>query len=201
MSKEQMKPTKSGDSRSHAADYQVGRGRPPKHTQFKPGQSGNPGGRPRGSANASTIVERVLNRKVCVRKGDKKQRMSTLEAMTESYSMKAVQGDRHAANIVINLGTKTGVIRPNQDEPVANDQNLMPAVQAPPSEAFLAGVDVQLLTRAETSELSRLLALIDDSQDLIGALEVAQFARLRHLVIKGRSKDLVAANDAEGGTP
>jgi hypothetical protein len=31
-------------------DYKVGRGRPPLHTRFKKGWSGNPGGRPRLSA-------------------------------------------------------------------------------------------------------------------------------------------------------
>jgi hypothetical protein len=32
-------------------DYEVGYDRPPARTQFKPGQSGNPQGRPRGSRN------------------------------------------------------------------------------------------------------------------------------------------------------
>lgn len=35
-------------------DYSVGKGKPPKHTQFKPGQSGNPKGRPKGSNNLKT---------------------------------------------------------------------------------------------------------------------------------------------------
>jgi hypothetical protein len=204
MTKKQMKLANGsvdGCSDAAASDYKVGRGRPPKHSQFKPGQSGNPNGRPRGSANASTIVERALNRKVSVRKGDKKQTMTTLEAITESYSLKAVQGDRHAANFVLNLGTKTGVIAPNQDEPAANDQTTMPAVQVKPSETILAGVHVQLLTRSELGELSRLLELIDNSGDVIDALEVAQFARLQHLLGKGRGKILVAATGSEGGAP
>ena len=33
------------------SDYKVGTGRPPLHTRFKDGQSGNPGGRPRPSAS------------------------------------------------------------------------------------------------------------------------------------------------------
>ena len=33
-------------------DYEVGYGKPPSHTRFKPGESGNPRGRPRGSRNA-----------------------------------------------------------------------------------------------------------------------------------------------------
>ena len=37
--------------------YEVGRGKPPVHTRWKPGQSGNPGGRPKHSRNFGTIVE------------------------------------------------------------------------------------------------------------------------------------------------
>jgi len=32
-------------------EYEVGFGKPPKDTQFKPGQSGNTAGRPKGSKN------------------------------------------------------------------------------------------------------------------------------------------------------
>jgi hypothetical protein len=37
------------NAKSSAADFAVGRGKPPSHYRFKPGQSGNPGGRKRGS--------------------------------------------------------------------------------------------------------------------------------------------------------
>ena len=37
--------------------YDVGYGKPPQHTQFKKGCSGNIKGRPRGSRNASTLLE------------------------------------------------------------------------------------------------------------------------------------------------
>ena len=42
---------------------QVGYGKPPKLTRFKPGQSGNPRGRPRGALNMATVLERTLRRK------------------------------------------------------------------------------------------------------------------------------------------
>src|SRR6478609_2109109 len=35
----------------------VGYGRPPAQTRFQSGQSGNPGGRPKGSRNKATAVE------------------------------------------------------------------------------------------------------------------------------------------------
>ena len=43
--------------------YEVGYGKPPKHTQFKPGQSGNRKGRPRGQRNFRTVVNDALKRK------------------------------------------------------------------------------------------------------------------------------------------
>ena len=40
----------------------VGYKQPPKHTQFKPGQSGNPKGRPKGTQNLATDLAEELRR-------------------------------------------------------------------------------------------------------------------------------------------
>ena len=42
-------------------DYEVGYKKPPKHTQFQPGQSGNPAGRPPKSRNLKRLVDEVLD--------------------------------------------------------------------------------------------------------------------------------------------
>src|SRR5262245_4838454 len=39
------------DSSTEPDEYKVGYGKPPKDTQFRKGQSGNPKGRPKGSKN------------------------------------------------------------------------------------------------------------------------------------------------------
>ena len=53
---------KSSDKKSEEKTdgYEVGYRKPPKHSQFKPGQSGNPNGRPRG-ASLATQVRNLLS--------------------------------------------------------------------------------------------------------------------------------------------
>ena len=42
------------------ADNRVGYRRPPRHSRFQPGQSGNPRGRPRGVKSLSVIVRKIV---------------------------------------------------------------------------------------------------------------------------------------------
>lgn len=44
---------------SNAGNDAVGYKRPPKHSQFKPGQSGNPGGKPKGYESQGAIYRRL----------------------------------------------------------------------------------------------------------------------------------------------
>jgi len=45
---------------SAAGNYQVGYAKPPRHSRFKPGQSGNPKGRPKGAQSLNTIVRKRM---------------------------------------------------------------------------------------------------------------------------------------------
>ena len=42
--------------------YEVGYGKPPLHTRFQKGESGNPKGRPRGKKNMATLLSTALKR-------------------------------------------------------------------------------------------------------------------------------------------
>jgi len=98
MSDENKKPSDRGDD-----DYDVGYCRPPKHTRFKPGQSGNPKGRRKGSKNLKTALEREMKRKIDVREGGKIKRISKLEALPARLFERALSGDMRAASMVVDL--------------------------------------------------------------------------------------------------
>ena len=46
-----------------AQDYAVGYGKPPLETRFPKGQSGNPGGRPRGTKTLAVLLAEALSRR------------------------------------------------------------------------------------------------------------------------------------------
>jgi hypothetical protein len=108
--------TPGGVEHSADDDYKIGYGRPPEHTRFKKGQSGNPNGRPQGRANAKTIVARAINEKVTVREGDRARAMTKLEGMLQAHLVKAIKGDARSASLVINLVARLGLLADTENE-------------------------------------------------------------------------------------
>ena len=82
------------------ADYDVGYGRPPKATQFKPGRSGNPRGRPKGAKSEDTIVRGVMHRKVALSLGGKVRKVALLEAVWTRIADDALKGNARAQSLI-----------------------------------------------------------------------------------------------------
>ena len=83
--------------------YEVGYGKPPVHSRFKPGQSGNPAGRRKGTRNLSTDVRLMLELPVRLKDGGGTRKISTQEAALMKVREKALQGDVRALERLIEL--------------------------------------------------------------------------------------------------
>jgi hypothetical protein len=85
--------------------YEVGYGKPPKHSRFKPGQSGNPKGRKPGSRNVMTLLEETLFDPVKVRVNGKVRRVPAIQACLLNLRNQAIKGDPRALDRVVRLAS------------------------------------------------------------------------------------------------
>ncbi len=84
-------------------DDTVGYKKPPRHSRFKPQQSGNPKGRPKGSKNMSTLIKGELDAPIAISEGGKTRRVSKREALVKTQVAKALKGDHKAAHLLMGL--------------------------------------------------------------------------------------------------
>jgi hypothetical protein len=88
-----MPPIAEGP-RMKGKDYVVGKGRPPARTRSKPGQSGNPKGRPKGVKNMMTYFNQALSRKINLKLGAKTYRVTVREGIAMNTTNLALKGDQ-----------------------------------------------------------------------------------------------------------
>ena len=82
-------------------DYEVGYGKPPRHTRFRPGQSGNPLGRPKGTRNLATDLSEELREKIIVTEGGKTRETTKQRAIIKTAVARALKGDIRAITVLI----------------------------------------------------------------------------------------------------
>ena len=82
-------------------DYVVGYGKPPLHSRFQKGRSGNPKGRPRGRRNMSTLLSDALNGSVVVVENGRRKKITKREAIVTQLVNKSASADLKATQMVL----------------------------------------------------------------------------------------------------
>jgi hypothetical protein len=105
------------DKPGRSQPSEVGYGKPPKETRFKPGTSGNPRGRPKGSRNrgsAGHIVERMKSiildeayRPIQIRDGERMTELTVFEAAMRSLGLNAAKGNPRSQAMFFELVSTT----------------------------------------------------------------------------------------------
>lgn len=84
------------------SSYSVGYGKPPKQTRFKPGQSGNPKGRPKCARGIAAEWEEEARQLVSVTENGRTLKISKQKAVIKSTFAKAIKGDAKSVQIILN---------------------------------------------------------------------------------------------------
>lgn len=102
------------------SSYQVGYGRPPAVSQFKPGQSGNPNGRPKGARNRSSMAHDALERAISVKEKGKWRKTTVRKAAYRCLAEKAIAGDVKALDYLLSLESNE---RPTEPDHADSEQS------------------------------------------------------------------------------
>lgn len=107
MTKNPSKAARRQSRKNGSGDYPIGKGKPPPHTRFQPGQSGNPKGRKKNQPTVHDQVTAVLQRTIPVTEHGATRMITVQEAMLLAVGQKAVRGDLKSIAFLFNLREAT----------------------------------------------------------------------------------------------
>ena len=83
--------------------YAVGYRRPPESGRFKPGVSGNPKGRSKGSRPVSAVLQEIIQQKIAVTENGKTRRLPVLDIMLRRLANEAMRGEQRSIKFLLSL--------------------------------------------------------------------------------------------------
>ena len=141
-------------------DFKVGYKRPPRHSRFQPGKSGNPRGRQKAVRNLGSDVKRTLETPVRLNERGKAKRVSTQEAALLRLREKALKGDARSLDRLLALAqifNNGAAIESLGDKTVAAED-----------QAILDAYAAEVLSRAISVSAMRLGATDDSGPNVDG---------------------------------
>lgn len=84
-------------------DYEVGRGKPPKEHTWKPGQSGNPKGRPKQPRTIGEALIQAFSEKAFMNINGKAKKTTKMEMFGRVVVNDAIKNDKQSRNIIMRV--------------------------------------------------------------------------------------------------
>jgi hypothetical protein len=88
-------------SENISEEYKVGPGKPPKHTQFQKGRSGNPSGKRKCEESYAELLKQELDRLIPIRENGKTITLTMRKAWVKRVVNGAIQGNREDEKILM----------------------------------------------------------------------------------------------------
>jgi hypothetical protein len=101
--------------------YAVGYGKPPIGSRFKPGQTGNARGRPKGHKNLKTLIRQAMTARISVQEGSSNRQVSKIEGVVLRQLQNALKGNDRSAMAVIRMALQFGFLDDVADGHPAED--------------------------------------------------------------------------------
>lgn len=112
------------DDHKSPEDDVVGYGNPPKANQFKPGQSGNPKGRPKGPGNIHKMIAKHAAKKVTVIENGAEKQMAKMDVVIAAMFNRASKGDVAAARLLTTLVLAAAQLSGEENQPGYSEADL-----------------------------------------------------------------------------
>jgi Family of unknown function (DUF5681) len=105
----------------------VGYKRPPKNHQFRPGQSGNPNGRPKGLRDFKTDVREELGETITFREGRGDVVISKQRALIKRLVTSAIGGDTRAITTLMSFCARAFADDDHTEQQSPEDRDIVDA--------------------------------------------------------------------------
>lgn len=80
------------DKKRKGGNYPVGKGKPPRHSQWQKGTSGNPGGKKKGTINLKTSLENALSHLITLTMDGQSKMIPACDALAMRYVNSGLNG-------------------------------------------------------------------------------------------------------------
>ncbi len=102
-------PRNSSAKGKERKPYAVGYAKPPVHTRFPKGQSGNPRGKKKGLKGLKAVVSAVFQEKVAIRTPRGIKKVTKLDALVQKLMNDALTGNGSAVMHIVRLAKEAGL--------------------------------------------------------------------------------------------